>query len=192
MPPYLRTLKGHGMRHPMKWASWGLSLAVVLAVSVALAAAVKHTDPGRDYSQSNGFSFVPPEGWNKLPSAPAGTFVAYVDPNVQGGFTTNMNVNSQADDGADLAKSLPEIKKALGALFKDYKAVDEGKTNLNGRAAIYLSSKFTLGEIPAQNLQYYIRGANKKLYVVTFTTRAADFAKSRLIFAKCAQTALTD
>jgi hypothetical protein len=180
------------MRHPMKWASWGLSLAVVLALGVTLAAAVKHTDPGRDYSQSNGFSFVPPEGWNKAATPPAGTFVLYTDPNVQGGFTTNLNVVVQPDDGADLVKALPEIKKALGAIFKDYKAVDEGKATINGRAAIYLSSKFTLGEIPAQNLQYYLRGANKKLYVVTFTTRAADFAKGRPVFAKCAQTALTD
>jgi hypothetical protein len=183
------------MKNMAKWASLGLSVAVVLAVSMAFAAtaeAPKHTDPGRDYNKENGFSFVPPEGWAKSATPPAGIFVLYTDPKAKGDFTTNVNVNTRPAGEGSIDDALPAIKKALAAVFKDYKAVDEGKITINGRKAVYISGKFTSGGFAIQNLQFGIQGANKKVYTVTFTTLETEFAADRAIFEKCAKTALTD
>lgn len=188
-------MKGHGMSHPAKWASRGLAVALVLAASGAFgatAAAPTHTDPGRDYSKENEFSFVPPEGWNKKSPPPKGLFVLYLAPNVQGGFATNVNVNVQSGGEGDLDQVIPQIKKALSGALKDYKAVDEGKITINGRPAVYLSGQFTGGGMALQNLQYGILGANKKVYTITFSTLESEFVRNRPIFEKCALTALTD
>jgi hypothetical protein len=183
------------MNHPSKLAAWSLSMAVVLAVSAALAAtavAPKHTDPGRDYSKEIGFSFVPPEGWTKESAPPAGVFVLYSAPKEPGAAAANMNVNAQPGGEGDIDQALPEMKKALATVLKDYKAVDEGKITINGRQAIYLSGKFTAGGMTIQNLQFGILGANKKVYTMTFTTLETEFAKYRPTFEKCAKTAVTD
>jgi hypothetical protein len=183
------------MRHLAKWTLCGLSLAAILAVSVAFAArsgGPTHNDFGRDYSKENGFSFMPPKGWFKMASTPAGTFASYTDPKSPEGFVTNMNVSVAPADKASIDTAVAEAKKAMAAAYKDYKSVQSGSFTINGRKVANVSGQFTMGGSAVQNMQYFIEGGSKKIYSMTFTSLQTAFEANRTIFETCALTALAD
>jgi hypothetical protein len=184
------------MRTPAKRLPCGLAIVALLAASLVFAAdaaAPSHTDPGRFYDKANGFSLVPPAGWTRTDKPAGEYFVLFMAPAPATGFRTNLNVIAKTTTGNESVQdTLPKVKKGLAAAFKDFKAVDEGKLEINGRKAAFLCSTFTLGNIAVENLQYFIDGGNKKKYTITFTAAQSSFAAARPTFEKCALTAVTD
>jgi len=152
----------------------------------------KHTDAGRDYYKAEGFSFVPAEGWEKQAMPPAGFFMMYTNPPAKMGNvpTLTATVNTIHLDNVD--EIMAKVKETLKASATPATIVEEGKLTINGRAAFYLSSTFTAGGKERRNLQYFIIGANKKMYILTIGCLPNTLAPLRPAAEKMAMSIVTD
>ena len=85
-------------------------LVVVLSVTLAFAGCTssRHKGKGRVYDEKNGFSIVPPTGWNSKGEF-AGSFMIYVGPR-EGDFTVNLNVNLNEHDGTPIEQAGSQVK----------------------------------------------------------------------------------
>ncbi|PKL79620.1 MAG: hypothetical protein CVV27_01575 [Candidatus Melainabacteria bacterium HGW-Melainabacteria-1] len=142
--------------------------------------------PDEDAVVAEGFSIVPPDGWEKG-DADGNTFMVYLDA-PKDNFRANFNVNSSKDDGVPIDKLAELLKPAMAKQFEGYQAVEDGKTELNGAEAYFLSGRFKTQGHDIQNLQYYIRGKQNRFYVLTFTAPAASYASYEPIFKEAAET----
>ena len=68
--------------------------------------------------------------------------------------------------------------------------VQEGLTHVSGEKAYFVSGTFTWEGQKVRNLQYFIRGQNKRVYVLTFAAPLATFDKHRPVFEHAAQTVI--
>lgn len=172
-----------------------LVMAIALTGTVVWPAAANPQSQAATYQlaaarvSSNGFSIVPPAGWSKgTPSNQA--FMIYLD-SVKNNFRANFNVNSSDDDGTPVAKIGPIIKEAFAKQFDKWKLMGDGVTKVGGQEAYWISSSFSMQGYNIQNLQYYIRGKNKKFYVLTFTALANNYKSYEMMFRQTAMTAQT-
>jgi len=157
--------------------------------------APKHTGEGRAYDKGNGFSIMPPKGWVTVDAPGSNAFLFYQGPKVDG-VPPNFNVRSVRDDGTPVERMGAPLKEGYGSHFKQWKLADEGFVTINGKKAYFISSQYVeqRGDaiFPIQNIQYCIRGNNKKLYILTFTTTPKHFDKLKKTFDDAAQTVQTD
>ena len=160
--------------------------------TAAPTAAPKHTDPGRDYYRAEGFSFLPAEGWTKQQMPPAGFFMMYTNPPAKMGNVPTLTaaVNRISLDNVD--EIMEKVKKTVQAGTPPVKVVEEGKLTINGRAAFFLSGTFPGEGKTYQNLQYFILGGNKKMYILTLTCLPNTLAPLRPVVEKMAMSIVTD
>lgn len=115
-----------------------------------------------------------------------GNFMVAAGP-AENGFAANMNVNVNADN-ATPEQALPVVKTVLAKIMTDYQSAGEGFLTIDGKKSMFFSSKFRMGQLDLQNLQYAIFDAGK-VYTITFTTSRDTFSKCRPIFEKAALSA---
>lgn len=162
-------------------------LAVSLALLMPTGGAVLISPPvqaqtadKRFTSVENGFSIIPPAGWEA--KDPEGdTFLIYIDPQATD-FATNLNVNVNADEPFKIEELPPAIKQMFTREFEQWEAAYDGFSTVAGQKSYYISSRFSINELEIQNLQYYIRGQNNRFYVVTFTALQSEFARYEPMF----------
>ncbi|MGV3522850.1 MAG: hypothetical protein ACO1RX_01425 [Candidatus Sericytochromatia bacterium] len=170
-----------------------LALLVPAGSVLLLPASVQaQTAEKRFTSIENGFSIIPPAGWEA--KAPDGeTFLIYIDPNATD-FATNLNVNVNADEPFAI-EELPEAIKQMFAeqtdSFEQWEAAYDGFSTVAGQKSYYISSRFSMKGLDIQNLQYYIRGQNNRFYVVTFTALQSEFARYEPLFKAAVRTIQT-
>jgi hypothetical protein len=169
-----------------------VTLLATAILASAPAAAPKHTDPGRDYYASEGFSLVPAQGWEKQVMAPPGFFMMYTNPPPKMSNVPSLTatVNKISLDNVD--EIMEKVKKTVQAGTPPVKVVEEGKVTINGRAAFYLSGTFSGSGKEYQNLQYFIIGGNKKMYIITLTCLPNTLAPLRPAVEKMAMSIVTD
>jgi hypothetical protein len=151
-------------------------------------AAASHMAPGRVYDPQEAFSILLPPGWrNAGQSRPH--FMTFLGP-VEGPFTVNFNVLADKDDGTPVEEARPKVVGWMTRLLGSYQMVEEGFTHVAGEKAYYVSGTFVWDGQKVRNLQYFIRGANKRAYVLTFAAPVGTFAKHRPVFEQAAQTVI--
>ena len=136
-----------------------------------------------------GFSIVAPAGWEKG-SPGQSAFMIYLD-QAKDKFRANFNVNVSDDDGTPINKIGALVKPMFAKQFQNWQAMGEGSTSLGGQQAYWLSSRFSMQGYDIQNLQYYIRGKNKKFYVLTFTALVSNYKSYEMMFRQTAMTVQT-
>lgn len=163
-------------------ASRGPSAANPAATQPATAA----TD-GRVENREKGFSIVPPEGYVSTPSRQH--FMMFLGPG-ENRFTTNFSVTACTDtEDTPIEQAGAKAKSVLSMFLRDYVMMEDGVTMLDGRRCYWASGTFTWEGRVVRNLQYFIRGGNGRLFVVTFATLLETFDKHRPVFERTAQTA---
>lgn len=138
---------------------------------------------------ASGFSIVPPDGWSKG-DANKSYFMIYLDA-PKDNFRANFNANAVADDGATMTQISQAVKQMFPKQFDKWKLMGDGKTTVGGQEAYWISSGFSMSGYKIQNLQYYIRGKNKKFYILTFTALASNYKAYEMMFRQAAQTVQT-
>jgi hypothetical protein len=158
--------------------------------TVNKSSAPKHTGEGRVYSKENGFSIIPPKNWNKVANSNGGSFMAFVGPN-----NANFNVRDGRDDGTPTEQIGASVKAVYPSQFKQWKLADEGFITIDGKKSYYISSQFVAPsgqQGPIQMIQYFIRGNNQKVYVLSFGVSITRFDELKKLFNETATTAQTD
>lgn len=148
-----------------------------------------HAGAGRVFDAS-GFSIQPPEGYVSLGRS-LYHFMNFVGPSEEG-FGVNFNVNLQPDDGTDISLAAAKTAVVMAALLKDYVRIEDGFVTIDGQKAFFCSGTFAWEQKQCRNLQYFIRGRNGNIYVVTFASINKTFATHRPTFERAAMTARTD
>lgn len=146
-----------------------------------------HLSAGRVYDPQEGFSIIPPEGYHATESPYH--FMSFLGPG-EDGFTANFNVTAQKDDGTPIEQAAPKVKHVLPMLLRKYAIVEEGFTTLAGRKVYFASGRFTWQGVGVQNLQYFIKGGNGRVYILTFASRQETFPRYRTQFEQSASTVL--
>lgn len=115
-----------------------------------------------------------------------GNFIVCAGP-PENGVAPNLNVNVNPESSTP-EQAMPVIKDGLSKILTDYRSVDQGLLTIDGKKALFLSGKFKMGQFDLQNVQYAIF-TGSKVYTITFTCLAPDFAKHRPAFEQSALTA---
>jgi len=150
----------------------------------------RHQEPGRTYDPRNGFSIVPPPTYAGTAPGTSG-FLAFLGSR-DWGYTATFTVASRPDDGTAVERIGEAVKNDLSRTQKNYALVREGFVTIDGRKAYTINAQFTQGAYNVQRVQYYLRGNNNRLYVMSFTSHARSFAQHRQAFEAAAITAATD
>jgi hypothetical protein len=181
------------MRQPGLW-----TLACGLAILAAAAgcgqksepsAADKKSEPSavavRDIDKEIGLSFLPPEGWRK--QADAGDAVHIYTGPVKDGFAANLNVRVKGIiPPGPIENGIPLLKKDLAKAFPGSAAAGDGTITVGSRKGIYISTRYTVNNVPLQNIQFFIPGT-KNMYTISFTTVESEFATLKPVIDKCIQ-----
>lgn len=172
----------------MLWA--GLVAAPIATLAPSMSYQAMAAGAARANHAASGFSIVPPAGWTAAPPGKDGSVMAYYAP-PKDNFKTNFNVRVQKDPGAPLSGIGPALKPMFAKQMKQYnwKFVKDGFRKVGGNYESYfMSSLMSMNKIDIQNLQYYVRGRNGKVYIVTFTARKNAFAAHEAMFNKILDT----
>jgi hypothetical protein len=151
-------------------------------------AAAPHMALGRVYDPQESFSIVLPPGWRNTGQT-THHFMTFLGP-VEGPFTVNFNVLGDKDDGTPVESARPKVLGWMTVLLGNYQMVEEGFTQVAGEKVYFVSGTFVWDGQKVRNLQYFIRGANKRAYVLTFAAPIGTFAKHRPVFEETAQTVI--
>ena len=109
---------------------------------------------------------------------------------VEGPFTVNFNALAETDDGTPVEGSPPQGGGLDDPPFwANYRMVEEGFA-IAGEKAYFVSGTFVWDGQKVRNLQYFIRGANKRAYMLTFAAPVGSFAKHRPVFEQTAKTVI--
>lgn len=132
----------------------------------------------------NGFSIVPPASWTRSgPTSQA--FMVFLD-QLRNNFRANFIVNLSPDDGVAFDNMKEQLKQMQAREYPKWQLQGEGMTTVGGQQAYWLSCRFSLQGYDIQNLQYYIRGRNRKFYVLIFTVPVAGFQAYEPMFRQIA------
>lgn len=110
----------------------------------------------------------------------------------EGTLTVNFNISLQKDDGSPIEVAPRRVRQIMRLLLTNYVHLEEGQTVIDGKRCYYCSATFDWKGQRCRNLQYYLRGGNGMLYIVTFASLEATFARHRTDFERAALTARTD
>ncbi len=148
------------------------------------------TQPQRVHDDRSGFSIIPPEGYVST-GATRQHFLNYLGPS-ETGFTVNFNVCVRSDDGTEMQRAGAKASRVMSLLLRDYKLVEHQLSNIGGHASYCSSGTFTWSAKRCRNLQYFIRGGNGRLYVITFASLEESFDRHRSTFEAAAQSIQID
>jgi hypothetical protein len=144
-----------------------------LAMSCLAPAFAAQQDSGRTRPQE-GFSFVPPAGWEASTEYPDPKVrLLYLGP-TQRGFRANVNMMVEKDSGESFDDISQQAKEAY-TLMLSAKVAEEGRIQIDGKDALYMSSNYRMGPLSIKNAQFFVRGGNGKVFIVTFTATADAF-----------------
>lgn len=146
--------------------------------------------PQRVHDRENGFSIVPPDGWESRGKITGSLMTSYGP--TEGDFTVNFSVNTARDRGEPVEDLPAKFKVMLSRTLPGYSAVEEGVVTLNGRKASYLSGTCQDGTLQIQKLQYFFRGTNRQIYAISFHAPVESFASHRATFEEVAKSVMTD
>lgn len=165
-----------------------VGLLVLAGLAVAQAKEEKktparHQGAGRVYDKDAGFSFEPPKGWEKVANAQNMIFNFKQPVKVGEAEVGNVNVVSAADEVTP-EKLAEQLKDYYPKQFKNWKLTDDTMTTVDGKKTYQIAGRHTVSDasgkkFDASVLQYYSFSPNKKVYIVTFTTREDVFPKLR-------------
>lgn len=180
------------MRKQMLCGLLGAALLTVPAMTLAPIEAFQAmaAGGGRVNHADSGFSIVPPAGWTAAAPAKDGSIMAYFAA-PKDNFKTNFNVRVQKDPGAPMTGIGPALKPMFAKQLKQYnwKFVKDGYRKVGGvYESYFMSSLMSMQKVDIQNLQYYVRGKNGKVYIVTFTAKKNAFASYEAMFNKTLDT----
>lgn len=151
-------------------------------------AVAPHLKPGRVYEPRESFSILPPAGYHSEGQS-QWHFMKFLGP-CEGDFTVNFNVRGQDDDGTAIEDAGPKAKGVLDLFLRKYKRVEEGFTHIGTRTVYYSCGTFEWDGKTIKNLQYFIRGGNGRVYVITFASPIESFPQHRPVFEKTAKSVL--
>jgi hypothetical protein len=172
------------MRQPGLWR-----LACGLAILAAAAGCGQKSEPSaaavRDIDKEIGLSFLPPEGWQKQPDAGDAIHI-YTGP-VKDGFAANLNVRVKGViPPGPIENGIPLLKKDLAKAFPGSTPAGDGTITVGSRKGIFISTRYTVNNVPLQNIQCFIPGT-KNMYTLSFTTVESEFATLKPVIDKCIQ-----
>jgi hypothetical protein len=122
----------------------------------------------------SGFSFLPPAGWEVSTEYPDPRVrLMYLGPTHRG-FRANVNLTVEKDNGESFDEISRQSKEALTMLLSA-KNAEEGRIQIDGKETLYMSSNYRMGPVSLKNAQFFVRGGNGKIYILTFTTTADAF-----------------
>lgn len=150
--------------------------------------AAAHTALGRVYDPEECFSIAMPKGWRNSNHSQY-HFMSFLGP-VEGPFTVNFTVCGQADDGTPIEKGRSKVIGWMTRLLGNYRMVEEGFSSVAGEKAYCASGTFDWQGNKVQNLQYFVRAQNKRVYILTFAAPVNTFAKHRPVFEQMAQSVI--
>jgi hypothetical protein len=90
------------------------------------------------------------------------------------GFRANVNLTVEKDNGESFDEVSRQAKEALKMLLSA-KNAEEGRIQIDGKETLYMSSNYRMGPLSLKNAQFFVRGGNGKIYILTFTTTADAF-----------------
>jgi hypothetical protein len=130
---------------------------------------------GRVRDGQNGFSFVPPPGWeaSSLRTDPAVRFL-YLGPTYRS-FRANVNLVVETDTGESFAEIAQQIKDMYPRLFSALKLVEESPLEINGKKSYYISFTHRSRGHTLKQAQFIVRGGNGKVYILTFAAMESAF-----------------
>jgi hypothetical protein len=153
----------------------------------------RQTDDGRISAKDAGFSIVPPKGWVKG-GTEGNTILSYLGPKSES--APNFNVRMVNYDDTPLDKFAAQLKELMPKQFKAWKLLDEKQMTVDGKKTYTIASLATVDikgkDLEIKTLQYCIVGANKKLYILTFTAIPTVFDQQRKLYEEAALTTRTD
>ena len=136
-------------------------------------------EPGRVRDAQEGFSLVPPPGWQRGPDLTIAQMrLMYLGP-PQGSFRANLNVVVGPDNGQSFETLAKEAKALYPTLLTDWKLAEAAPTEIDGKPAYCLTATYRQGTHTVRCAQFVIRGGNGKAYCLTFATK--DSAYERLM-----------
>jgi hypothetical protein len=148
------------------------SAAVAICCLSPVLAAQK--DSGRAPGAHAGFSFLPPAGWEASTQYPDPKVrLLYLGP-TQRGFRANVNLIVEKDSGESFEDISQQAKEAY-TLMLSAKVAEEGRIQIDGKETLYMSSDYRMGPLAIRNEQFFVRGGDGKVYILTFTTTADAF-----------------
>lgn len=147
----------------------------------------RHLEDGRVYDRKHDFSLVPPPSYASTGPAPH-HFMNYLGPG-EDGLTVNFHVNVVGDDGTPIANAAPKSQRVLRWLLQDYSCIEQGLTTIDGKDTYVCSGRFIWEGKNCRNLQYFIRGGNGRIYVLTFASLSSTYHIHLETFRRIAQTA---
>ena len=83
----------------------------------------------------------------------------------------------EKDDGAAFDDFSKQVKAIFPKMFSSWSVQEESPIEINGKKTYYLSATYRMGAYTLQGAQFYIRGGNGKIYVVTYTTASSAFER---------------
>lgn len=149
--------------------------------------------PHRVSFKKQGFSFVPPKGWNVVigPSdafmqmQPAGPGLHALNiGNEQ--FLPDVNAVITLDDGTPIKQMGDQLKQLMPMQFRDWQFIDDAIMTINGKQTYRIAWRATIEDQglteQMHGLQYLVFGSNDKIYVVTYRAGPKGFAQLRSAF----------
>ncbi len=105
------------------------------------------------------------------------------------GYRANLNIHYLPQDPGHPLPSLGEyIRTKVSKKIPGWKEGDKGALKLGNKEAYAYSSGFPMDKITVRNVQYFVRGNQKKMYILTFTGLEKDYVALKPLFLKYAQT----
>ncbi|PMQ01251.1 MAG: hypothetical protein CBR30_07070 [Dictyoglomus sp. NZ13-RE01] len=143
--------------------------------------------------EKNGFSIVPPEGWEVLEGSPYRVAVIFRGP-INFGFATNINIGvtpveglSDEDFYSNIDSFLEAVLEELSASFDSFNIVSQKEILVNNLKAYEIEYTFEYQIFSLKQKQVYIF-KNGKLYAITFTSTTANYDQYLPIFEDALQT----
>jgi hypothetical protein len=169
------------------------SLAILAMTSAGLIACCSspvlaaQKGSGRAPGAYAGFSFLPPAGWEVSTEYPDPKVrLLYLGP-TQRGFRANVNLIVEQDGGESFEEISQQAKEAY-TLMLSAKVSEEGRIQIDGKDTLYMSSDYRMGPLQIRNAQFFVRGGNGKVYILTYTATADVFESLGPAIAQSAKT----
>jgi hypothetical protein len=85
-----------------------------------------------------------------------------------------MNLIVETDTGESFDDIAKQAKAELTTLLSA-KIAEEGRIVIDGKETLYISSAYRIGPLSLRNAQFFVRGGNGKVYIVTYSAAADTF-----------------
>lgn len=163
-------------------ARWAIAIFVLVLPTEAavLGRVVQAETAAPKLFRGQGFVFVPASDWH-VKEASGTAFLAFQHDYLPATITVALLPSELT------MLQLEQVKKNYARRFKGWKLSEEGYAQIAGQKSYFIGGRFRQAEEEIQNLQFFVPGKNKRIYVVTFTALFEDYAILRQDFFKMAR-----